>query len=183
MRRLFAASILTLISIPALAAPAPQQSWGKAGITLDQYRQDALECGLKGYYTDVSGTTDAKELVRASRQLDNLQSTFAPGTSTASGNALDGADLTQQMGQYAASQQHIIEGVRPDQRYRNIKQTLESATAQCLEQRGYSKFTLTEEQRHQLSKLKSGSDQRRAYLYSLATNSAILKSQGAPAQR
>ena len=70
----FAVSMFTgLLASASFAAPAPQESWGKVGISLAQYRQDALECGLKGHYTDVSNTQDAKELVTASRRLDNLQ--------------------------------------------------------------------------------------------------------------
>src|SRR5579884_1224423 len=181
MRRLFAVSLSALIVTPAFAASAPQESWGKAGITLAQYREDALECGLKGHYTDVSQTQDAKELVKASRQLDSLQSTFGPGTG-APGTGAAGASEADQMGEYAASQQHIIDSARPDLRYRDIKKTLEATTAQCLAQRGYSKFTLTSEQRHRLGKLKAGSDERRAYLYSLASNAAVLESQKTPAQ-
>lgn len=181
MRRLFGVSLLTWIVTPALAASAPQQSWGKAGITLTQYRQDALECGLKGYYTDVSQTQDAKELVRASRQLDNLQSTFGPG-SGAPGTASAGASEADQMGEYAATQEHIVDSARPELRYRNIKNDLQTTTAQCLVQRGYSKFTLTGEQRHRLSKLKAGSNERREYLYSLASNASVLQAQKAPAQ-
>jgi hypothetical protein len=53
---------------------------------------------------------------------------------------------------------------------------------QCLMQRGYSKFRLTDEQRKRLSKLRAGSDERRAYLYGLASDPAVLQSQKAAAQ-
>src|SRR5437763_14365109 len=107
MRRFFAASIFAgLLGSPLYSAPAPQESWGKAGISLAQYRQDALECGLKGHYADVSNTQDAKELVRASRRLDNLQNTFAPNTTSSSGTGPASSDLTDKMRQYAATQEH-----------------------------------------------------------------------------
>jgi hypothetical protein len=176
MRSIFFVSIVSLISAVAVAAPAPPESWGKAGVTLDQYRQDALECGLKGYYTDISNGDDAKEFARASRQLDNLNSTYAPGTATSGPGASNGV---YEMAQYAASEQHIVDSVRPDMRYKSIKHSLEATTADCLQQRGYSKFTLTDEQRHRLSKLKAGSDERRAYLYSLASDASVLTSQRA----
>ena len=161
MSRLLATFLVATTASAALAAPAPQVSWGKAGITLDQYRQDALECGLKGHYTDVSQTQDAKVLARASGRLENLPTTLDP---------MD----------YAVTQGHIIASARPDLRFRNVKNTLESTTAECLVERGYSRFTLTDEQRHALTKLKVGSDQRRAYLYSLASNPAVLQNQRVP---
>lgn len=181
MRWIFAIPLLPLLTQTAIAASKRQESWGKSGITLAQYRQDSLECGLKGHYTDISKTQDAKEFVRASHQLDNLQSTFAPGTAT-SGPGPDTTNGVYQMGQYAASQQHIIESVRPETRFKSIKHTLEATTAECLQQRGYSKFTLTDEQRHHLSKLRPGSDERRAYLYSLASDATVLAAQKAPVE-
>ncbi len=177
MRRLLAVSLLTFISGGSPAAPAPLQSWGKAGITLVQYRQDAVDCALSGHYTDISQTNDAKEFLRASRELDTLHSSFAPGTTSGSENGPAGADQLDRMGQFAASQQHVIDAVRPGQRYKSIKRTLEAATAECLEQRGYSRFALTDEQRRQLGKLKAGSDERRAFLYSLASNPSVLQLQ------
>lgn len=181
MRYLFAVPMFALlIPAPASSAPAPKESWGKAGVTLAQYRQDALQCGMRGYYTDISRTQDAKEFVRASRELDTL-STGAMGPSTTGSNATGPAstNAVDQAAQYADMQQHIIEGVRPEERFHNIKKALISTDEQCLAQRGYSKFVLTADQRHVLGKLKAGSDQRRAYLYSLATNPTVLQSQRA----
>src|SRR5438309_11050074 len=87
MRRVSAIALLSLAYTAALAAPAPTQSWGKVGISLAQYRQDALECGLKGYYTDVSQTEAAKTLGTASRRLDNLS--VGGVAATAGENAID----------------------------------------------------------------------------------------------
>jgi hypothetical protein len=166
-----------------VSAPAPQESWGKAGVSLAQYRQDALECGLQGYYTDISKTDDAKAFVDASRQLDAVTNgASAPNTTGGSATGPASTDSIDQMVLYANQQQRIVENVRPDRRYRSIKQILLSRTDQCLAQRGYSKFVLTDEQRHALRKLKAGSEQRREYLYRLASNPVILQSQRAAAQ-
>ena len=184
MRSTFAVPLgIAFFAASAVAAPAPVESWGKAGITLAQYRQDALECGLKGYYTDISKTQDAKEFVRASRQLDTV-SAGALGPSTTGSNNTGPAsnNSIEQAAQYADMQQHIVESVRPDERMRNIKKTLVSNDQECLIHKGYSKFVLTDSQRQALRKLKAGSDERRAYLYSLATDPAVLQAQKAPAQ-
>lgn len=179
MRRLFAVSLISVaFSGFAMSAPAPEESWGKAGISLDQYRQDSIECGLQGYNTDISKTQDAQEFVRASRQLDAVTAgAIAPNTPAAGPTQPASVSSMDQAVQYAQMQQHIVDSVRPDERFRNIKKTLVSNTEQCLVQRGYSKFRLTDEQRHRLRKLKFGSEERRAYLYSLASNSVILTTQ------
>ena len=179
MRYLFAmSSVSVLAATAAVAAPAPKESWGKAGITLAQYRQDSLECGLKGYYTDIAQTDDAKAFVKASKQLDAITTgASVPMTVESNATGPDTTNAADQMAAYAAQQQHIVDNVRPGERYKSIKQTLESKTDECLISRGYTKFALTDQQRHALRRLKPGSDQRRQYLYSLASSPAVLQAQ------
>jgi len=181
MRCLTAASVvMTLVASAVDGAPAPTESWGKAGITLDQYRRDSVECGLKGHYTDISQTDDARAFAKASKQLDAV--TTGASSSMAVGSNSTGPDVTnaaQQAVEYAHQQENIVRSVRPEERFKSIKKTLVATTEECLASRGYLRFVLTEEQRKILRKLKAGSDQRRAYLYSLASNPAVLQSQGA----
>jgi hypothetical protein len=180
MRGLFMIPLLALI-LPASAnsAPAPDESWGKAGVSLAQYRQDALDCALKGHYLDISKTDDAKAFVKASRELDAITTgASAPAVAGANGMGSSTTDSSvDQMVEYANQQQHIVESVRPDQRFHSIKRMLVDRTSQCLASRGYSKFRLTDEQRRQLRKLKFGSEERRVYLYNLGSNPAVLQSQ------
>jgi len=147
--------LIPLASSPLAAAPAPSESWGKTGITLQQYRQDAADCTAKGYFLDISQTEDAKAFAEASRRLDSAV----------------------EMGVDPYSYQSIVNSTRPDVRYLNLKSMLQATVDQCLTTRGYSKFRLTEDQKHHLEKLKSGTEKRRAYLYSLATNPAVLQEQ------
>jgi len=170
----------TLAASPAVGAPAPTESWGKAGITLDQYRQDSVECGLKGHYTDISQTDDARAFANASKQLDAVTTgASSPMTVGSNPTGPDATSAAQQAAQYAHQQQNIVRSVRPEERFKSIKKTLVATTEECLASRGYSRFVLSEEQRKVLRKLKAGSDQRRAYLYSLASNPAVLQSQRA----
>jgi hypothetical protein len=180
MRRLFAVSLCLIFASSAQGAPAPELSWGKPGVSFDQYRQDAVECGREGYYLDISKTDDAKEFVKASRQLDSLNGTFSGNTTGSSGTGPASTDAVDQMARFAATQQHVIERVRPEQRFRNIKKTLQSTTDQCLVRRGYSQFRLSGDQRHRLRKLKVGSEARHAYLYRLASDPAVLSTQTVP---
>jgi hypothetical protein len=178
MARVFLLSLAVLVAGSATAASAPQASWGKAGVSLDQYRKDSLECGLKGHYTDISETQDAKAFVSASRQLDTMTTaTSSPNVVSSNATGPNSTDAVDQMIRYADQQQRVVDSIRPDERFRNIKKTLVSVTEQCLIARGYSKFILTGEQRHALTKLRPGSDERRAYLYSLASNPDVLASQ------
>lgn len=177
MRRPIAMSFCMIFAAPGLAAPAPEESWGKAGISFDQYRQDAVECGREGYYLDISETADAKEFVKASRQLDTINGLTPAGTTNVGPNGQVTSNEVDQMARFAATQQHVIDNVRPDERFRSIKQTLQTTTDNCLINRGYSKFYLTDDQRHQLRKLKAGSEQRHNYLYGLASNPAVLDRQ------
>jgi hypothetical protein len=185
MHRQFAVSLISaVVATSALAAPAPKESWGKAGVSLAQYRQDSLECGLKGYYTDISKTDDAKALVKASRQLDAVTTgASAPMTVESNATGPDTTNAADQMAAYADQQQHIVESVRPDERFKSIKKTLVMNAEQCLASRGYSKFELTDDQRKALRRLKPGSDLRRQYLYSLASNPAVLRSQRTAGQQ
>lgn len=172
-----------VIATSAIAAPSPRESWGKAGVSLAQYRQDAIDCGKQGYYTDISKTDDAKAFVNASRQLDTVAtSASVPTTSEISSTGPNSTNAIDQMVGYADQQQHIVDSVHVDQRYHHIKQTLEAAVGQCLTARGYLKFRLTDDQRHRLTKLKAGSEERRQYLYSLASNPAVLRSQSEATQ-
>src|SRR3954451_20842238 len=179
MRCVLAIPLLILVlATPAMSAPAPQESWGKAGVSLTQYRRDALECGLQGHYLDISQTDDAKAFVKGSRQLDVVTSgASAPSTTGASGTGPAMTDSVDQMVRYANQQQHIVDSVQPERRFHSIKRTLIATDEQCLVQRGYSKFRLSDEQRSRLRKLKFGSEERRDYLYRLATDPAVLQNQ------
>ena len=149
----FTLSLIAAMSVSA--APAPPESWGKAGVTYDQYRLDALECSSEGYGLDISKSDDAKAFVSASRRLE-----------TEIGSGVD-----------AYTYQTIVNSVRPDARFRSIKELQLSTVYQCLMSRGYSKFRLTVEQQSGLKKLKSGSVERHMYLYKLGSDPNVLASQ------
>jgi hypothetical protein len=179
MRHLFAVALSALMASTAAASPAPEDSWGKPGVSLTQYRQDSIDCAVQGYNLDISKTEDAKEFVRASRELDSLPGGLI-ATSTATGPA--SANSVNVMSDWAGMQQHIIESIRPEERFKSIKQMQLARIDECLVDRGYSKFRLTDDQRRRLRKLKFGSDERRVYLYRLASSPAVLATQRAPAE-
>ena len=144
------------------AAPATQLSWGKPGVTLTEYRRDAIKCGRAGYYADVSRTEAAAVFKRATSEIENNEQ---GSTGDILGTAVTSA--------------RIVEGTRPDLRRRPVKAYLDGQVSTCLHALGYTRFRLTEDQQRHLRKLHLGSPERHAYLHSLASDPAILQNQAA----
>jgi hypothetical protein len=158
-------------SVPAAGAPSPVDSWGRANVDLETYRKDALECGLQGYYADVSQTSQAKAFVGATRQMQSVDNTnFVPPNASPQ----EAADAF--VGQ-AQQYDEIRRAIRPEQRILELKQGMTAVVGECLRRRGYVRFRLTDEQNAALARLKHGSDERRAYLHGLAADPAVLKAQ------
>lgn len=169
-----AALVLTLVLFSAptalSAAPKPTESWGKADVAFDAYRRDAVECGREAYYSDVASTPQAQTLVRATRQL-----------AAHDGTALDPADPVNSAVRQGVESERIRASARVEKQMRELRKLLDSRLAACLTARGYSRFTLTEQQREELGKLAAGSAERHRFLHALAANPAVLAGQAAAA--
>jgi hypothetical protein len=160
--RLTALVLAAALPATALAAPAPQLSWGKPGVSLATYRAEAIGCGMRAYYTDVANTNGAKNFQESSRLLETYAG--APG---------DMMENARMMGR-------IVESTHVDASLKDVKQFQVSQMDKCLLDHGYHRFRLTEDQRKHLEKLKIGSDARHAYLHRLAADPDILRAQAAP---
>ena len=159
------------LAVPGAAAPKPQESWGKADVSFETYRTDAVECGRLAYYADVSNTEQAKLFVSASRRLEAADD-HGMGVPSATSEM----ELQRMVGLAARSEQ-IRAGIRPEKRMKELHVALVDVVETCLEQRGYSRFTLTEEQRDALGKLKKGSPERHRFMHSLASDADVLRAQ------
>ena len=169
---LAAATALLVTPVPLAAAPSPEYSWGKAGITIEQYRRDAVECGRKGYYRDVSGTDAARIFREASQQFETIADSGSATVSmwdTTSLDASGGTSLNARVEQAPVqlverSQRvgQLVAGTRPEKRMAEVRVYLEEAVTTCLTDRGYTRFRLTSEQRAKLSHLHLGSPERHA---------------------
>lgn len=162
--------ICTLALAFAVAAPAgareqPAVSWGKAGVSFDQYRQDAVECGRAGYYLDVSNTEAARVFKTASSRLESNESDLHMS-----------GDQTRIMAIVAYSAL-IVEGTRPRERMKEVRTLMNDAVAACLTGRGYVRFQLSSAQRDQLRHFRRGTVERHAFLYGLASDPAVLSTQ------
>jgi hypothetical protein len=156
MRRLTVATALCALAaaMPAHAryiSAGYDKSWGKAGISFDDYRNDSVTCGRQAAGLDLRNSDPAKALVLASRLIDN---------------AIDYQDAAEAM--RIAS---------PERNFGKAGDLMQAALERCLRDRGYHKFKLTDAQRHRLSKLKPGSDARHHYLYSLGSDPQVLARQ------
>jgi len=153
-------------AFPTGAAVAPGHlSWGKPGVPFERYRADAVECGVQAHYTDVSGTEAAKVLKQASRQLENNEAAVSVATSP------------DEVVQNAAQSARIVEAARPAERIGEVRQVLYANLDECLLARGYRAFRLTREQERRLHKLRVGTPERHAFLYSLASDPQVLSTQ------
>jgi hypothetical protein len=168
------AAAALLAAAPASAAPKPVDSWGRAGVTYETYRNDALECGLLGYSADVSRTEQAQAFVTATRQLEAIDNpNFAA-------NATSAAGVTGLAVEQARRYEQVRRGIRPEKRMEEIKAAMVGVVEDCLRERGYVQFRLTDEQRETLSHLDRGSEERREFLYRLASNAEVLSAQALP---
>jgi hypothetical protein len=175
---------LALTGTAAVAAPAPEVSWGKAGISFDDYRLDASRCLATAQNVDLRGTEPARVLARASRQIDaalpgSASGGMAPSTMSAPGDrAGDGVAANLELVGSAARVAHIVESARPGEQIDAARGILQSALDECLSSLGYHRFRLTDEQRERLRRLRSRTEARQHYLHSIASDPRVLAAQG-----
>ena len=155
----------------AQSADAPKHAWGKAGVSYDQYRDEAYDCAMFGLSSDIANTEPVEKLRSATRQMEALdarQSVASAGDPVAAGI------------RHAQDVEAVRSSTRPEQQVKEVKKILFSAMQQCMIQRGYTRFALTEAQRSEMAKFKDGSQERREYLHKLASDAAIVEQQKQP---
>jgi hypothetical protein len=146
-----------------------ETSWGKAGVSLIQYRLDGGVCAARAITLDISGTPAAQRMVLASRAIDNAYASawmYYPSAS-------DGPVLGNP---WRAVYQARV-NFRVDDNFEEIRGIQYDALRECLLARGYREFRLTDDQRARLKKLPLGSERRRDFLHSLGSDGEILARQ------
>ena len=160
-RRRAIAALVVATSLLSLGSPATagrvsaghQKSWGKEGVSLEQYWTDSTECAEAAAAIDLEGTKPARALVFWTR-LGN--GNMAPNNY---------ADIW------------MSTRINPEIQWNRAATILRNELEGCLAGRGYVKFELTDEQDRQLDRLTAGSLERRTYLHSLASDPEILAAQ------
>ena len=180
-----AVMLLAFTTAPALAAPAPETSWGKAGVSLADYRADATRCLTLVEHMDLRGTEPANALASGTRRIDSIYAQAGGEFGGAGPPVGQGGPA----GQAAASNavqpgsqvMNVVEFTRPQHRINQVRDLMRVAMDACLTELGYSRFRLTDAQREQLSHLRYGRPERHAFLHRLASDPAVLAAQAVPA--
>jgi len=150
--------MLLAVSTPA-SASAPHTSWGRAGVSITQYRADAIQCGRLGANADIAGEPATKAFAAAERFAER--------------------NLTMQLSdtELATEQALMVRRLRPEKRLSEVQVVMLNTTEQCLTRLGYRQFTLTRAQSRKLHHLRVGTPERHAYLHALASDPAVLEAQ------
>jgi len=165
------AACLTLASAALAGAPSRadlhKTSWGKPGVSFEQYRDDAVQCALEASSYDITKAPVGQKLIAFNKQQE-LASLYgwmdAPtpwGGVGAVGVARNGPWL-----------EHF-----QDTEYLETRDLQYGLLGHCLRERGYLQFRLTAQQIRTLDRLGRGSDARRAYLHSLASDPVVMAHQ------
>ena len=146
-----------------------ETSWGQVGVSYLAYRSDAAACENEAVSIDIARTLEVYQLIMASRALDNAYSTAWMANPPVWGGLMffDPWNAAYQVERSFAVADNID----------RVRAMLQAAMDSCLRQHGYRRFRLSAEQRARLKKLPLGSQRRHEYLYSLATDPAVLEAQ------
>jgi len=180
MRILIALTAAASLGSAAFAANAPQTSWGKAGVSFDDYRSDATFCLRQAAATDLTGTEPANALVLASRRMAAGQTNdYTPTVGGASGTGPSTLNSGfDPMIEAANRMQQERIAARPDLRIRQAHDIMQARLDHCLAGRGYHRFRLTDDQRRRLRHYPERAAERQTYLHSLASDPQVLAAQG-----
>lgn len=182
---LFAVAALSLGACTTTSGPTT--SWGKAGVSMQEYRIDGGQCAVMAATARPGGNSaNTAGGINGSNPATPTggagQAAAATGSnSQSSGDAGGGGLPTGEGGFYRESaSQDVVSRAAMQQRTQEMAEQRARAQAlkDCLTARGYKEFKLTSEQRAHLAKLPQGSEERRNYLYQLATDPAVLATAG-----
>lgn len=180
MRILIAMAAAAGLASAAQGANAPQTSWGKAGVSFDDYRGDATICLREAAGIDLTGTEPANALVLASRrmaagQTNDYSSSISGGGYKSPTPVTGGLDPVIEA---ANRMQQERMAARPELRIRQAHDIMQRRLEHCLAGRGYHRFRLTDDQRRRLRHLPERASERQTYLHSLASDPQVLAAQG-----
>jgi hypothetical protein len=155
---------VALLSTQAAMAKSPQSySWGKPGTTRELFESGSRACMLKAARRDVTGDDEARKYVRGFEVLERENNMPAVGGESV----------------FDRSERQVLlrRLYRPDQHVDALQAQLQDEVDGCLVRSGYTRFALTKDQERTLKRLQAGSEQRKAYLYTLGSDARIVEAQ------
>ncbi|WP_428969650.1 hypothetical protein ACQR50_02260 [Sphingomonas sp. Xoc002] len=164
MPKIGLALALLCVSSSALAATPQAYSWGRPGASREAFDGGSRACMLQAARRDVAGDEATKRYVRGAAVLDR-ESNVAPIVPTD-----DTFDISTR-------QMLLRRAYAPDRQVDALQSQLQSEVDRCLVQSGYVRFALTREQTRTLRRYRPGSEQRKAYLYTLGSDARIVTAQ------
>jgi hypothetical protein len=172
-------ALILIGTLAACASSAAVTSWGKAGVSMVDYRLDSAQCIIEA--TAAAGQPNTPDAT-AGRQRDatsmgnNTAGDTGVGTSGPAGLTSSGGAISYQ----GAATPEVANQAAMQQRAQEMaaKRAQKEAMNHCLASRGYREFRLTPEQAARLSQLPEGSVERREYLYSIGTDPNVIATQG-----
>ena len=157
---LAAAATFALTATPALAVGKGRDvSWGRTGISFEQYRADALECGNRAYGAEVE--VPQYNAAVAGWGVASLPSSVWIGLNP---------------GRVYVYSSELADSYRNFVRWHTIDQ-LQAVVDSCLVEKGYQRFRLTSAQMRTLRRLERNSPERHQFLYSLGSDGNVLAAQ------
>ena len=173
MRRTTA--LFAIAALSACATPGAVTSWGKAGVSMADYRLDSAQCIIEGSSGGPTQGSDASASKSTNPNQTSDTTGSQGGTNGPAGTSGGGAIVYSGSASPEDANQAAIQ-VRD--RQLAAKRAQKMAMEQCLVSRGYKRFSLTPEQAAHLAKLPEGSAERRAYLHGLGSDPAVIAAQG-----
>lgn len=170
--RVMIAALIGTADMTAAATSDRGLSWGKSGMSFDDYRRDAMECGISGAKADIADRQDTRDVVDGTRTQDKDIDLANARAAVGSSGVLDRDALNQMIRNYSnVYQRNIKGGVKGTQAF------MENTVTACLRARGYVPFRLTKAQAKARDRLHTGTLERRRFLYDLASDPVILHAQ------
>lgn len=179
--------VLPALAVLALAAgcastSGPATSWGKPGVSMVDYRIDSGQCAIIAASSNPLVDGDGAGGLRGSNQQGVVNRGGDAAVASGANNSGDSGTPTPTSGNFYrdAPPDDMVQRAANQQRAQELalRRARDQALENCLVERGYREFRLTEAQRAHLATLPEGSEERRVYLHGLGADPAVLEAQG-----
>lgn len=179
LRRVLAAFALSIaITSTGSTKPVADVSWGKAGVSLEQYAVDAAQCADTSRYVTAYikpktlvalDVLSAAQLVEYAQWLDTGTDGDPMGDVAGISATNSPEDIARRTTNFGERYSHIVSD--------DVREELHAVLDKCLIERGYTQIKLNDDQRRTLSRFKWYTPERTAYLHSIDSDPIVIKNQ------